>query len=183
MSGFQHGLGDLLYESGSIAFDTVSKLFVNPQTGTTYGPTPPAGGWPISWYESSSGQVVAPTGPGAVSQTADQAAALVSKVVQQLSAQSHSTEAQPVPETAASSVAASSSNPPPAQSSPASSASTSAQSPAVPLSTTGFPSGDIVYTIPGTNAEIDITQLWNNYWWVLVAGGAIWFFFFSGKRR
>jgi hypothetical protein len=86
MSGFLN-LGELLYESDVIAFDTVSHLFTNPKAGTTYGPNVPAGGWAIPWYQDSAGQVQVPTGPAGVAQSAADAQALAQTVVSQLAAQ------------------------------------------------------------------------------------------------
>ena len=42
------GVGDILYESATIAYDTGQQAYINPQTGQVYGPTPPTGGWAIS---------------------------------------------------------------------------------------------------------------------------------------
>lgn len=166
MSGFINhgvrGLGDILQESATIAFDTSTGLFFNPQTKTTYGPTAPAGGWPISWYQDSAGQVQVPVGPGAVSQTADAAQQLANTVVQQLAAQGKTVTAPQ----------ASVSAPTVASTSPATTPSTAA--PATGSST------DLLYNIPSTNANIDITQLWANYWWlILIAGGAAFLYFRS----
>lgn len=159
MSGFL-GLGDLLYESADIAFDTASHLFVNPKAGTTYGPNPPAGGWPISWYQDSSGQVQVPVGiPGAVAQTQADAQALAQTVVTQLAAQGKAVTA-PV-------LAQAATTPTPATTLP-------------PVAASLTPGSDFIYTIPSTNATIDLTQLWANYWWVLLGAGAV---FLMARRR
>ena len=47
-------LGELLYETADIAYDTVAKQYVNPKDNSVYGPNPPAGGWLVSWYADSS---------------------------------------------------------------------------------------------------------------------------------
>lgn len=155
MSGFlQHGIGDLLYETSQIAFDTATGLFVNPQTKTTYGSTPPAGGWPVSWYQDSSGKIQVPTGPGAVAQDAQAAKEIAATVVQQLAA-----EGTPAPSSAS------------ATTTPASG------SPLV----TGPSSGDVLYNIPSTNASVDLTTLWHNYWWLILIAGAATFLFFRSE--
>lgn len=154
MSGFR-SLGDILQESATISFDTSTGLFFNPVTGTSYGSNPPPGGWPISWYKDSSGQVQVPTGPGAVAQTPAQAAALAQTVVQQLAAQQAPPATGPVPAPAP--------------------APTVAAAPApVPVSTGGT---DLTLNVPYTNATVDLAQLWSNYWWaILAAGGALFLF-------
>lgn len=43
-------LGELLYETADIAYDTVSKNYVNPKDNSVYGVNPPASGWAINWY-------------------------------------------------------------------------------------------------------------------------------------
>jgi hypothetical protein len=44
-------MGELLYETADIAYDTVTKNYVNPVTNSIYGASPPAGGWGINWYQ------------------------------------------------------------------------------------------------------------------------------------
>ena len=56
------GLGDVLYESATIAYDTTRQMFFNPQTNQDYGPNPPQGGWSIGWYQNAAGDVIAPAG-------------------------------------------------------------------------------------------------------------------------
>lgn len=172
MSGFVHhgvrGLGDLLYETAAIAFDTSTGLFKNPQTGTTYGPNPPTGGWPISWYQDSAGNVQVPTGSGAVAQNQQQAQQIANQVVQSMAAQGQTVLAPQASVVAEPSI-------PPVSPPPAVTNSSSA----VPVSTSGS-SSDLLYNIPSTNASIDLTTLWNNYWWlILIAGGAAFFLFRS----
>ncbi len=62
------GIGDILYESGEIAFDTDRSMFFNPKTKVDYGPTPPPGGWEIPWYAKGN-QIIVPVGPAGVAKT------------------------------------------------------------------------------------------------------------------
>lgn len=78
------GLGEILYESAEIAFDTVRGMFFNPITKQDYGTKPPPGGWEISWYGTPDGQVIVPVGDGGVAKTAEQAAALKAQVSAEL---------------------------------------------------------------------------------------------------
>jgi hypothetical protein len=55
-------LGELLWETSNIAFDTGSQLYVNPNDGTVYGTTPPVGGWPIGFTDSTGVTVPAVSG-------------------------------------------------------------------------------------------------------------------------
>ncbi len=77
-------IGDLLYETADIAFDTATGRFRNPKTGADLGTNVPAGGWPISWYQAAGGGVVVPVGSGAVSQSETEAAQLLAKVQKDL---------------------------------------------------------------------------------------------------
>jgi len=53
--------------------------------------------------------------------------------------------------------------------------------PAVGASAAASAGTDFIYTIPSTNATIDLTQLWANYWWVLLGAGAV--FLMTRRRR
>ena len=94
------GLGDLLWESATIAFDSVSGKFINPQDGTVYGTEPPAGGWPISWYKDNGDNTVVLNQPGAPQTTVE--AVNASLAAQQASANAQTPNAQQVSQTAGS---------------------------------------------------------------------------------
>jgi len=87
-----HGLGDILYESSTIAFDTTRGMYFNPITNVDYGAMPPSGGWAISWYGTPS-DIHVPVGQGVLSQTQGQADILKAQVLAQLTGSGSSTNA------------------------------------------------------------------------------------------
>lgn len=77
------GLGDTLYESATIAYDTGRGIYFNPTTNVDYGPMPPTGGWAINWY-GTPGNITVPVGQGVIAQTQAQADIIKSQVQAQL---------------------------------------------------------------------------------------------------
>lgn len=77
------GLGETLYESGDIAFDTNRLVYFNPITNTDYGVQPPSGGWPIRWYGTLD-DIHVPIGPGVVAKSEAEATAMKATILAQL---------------------------------------------------------------------------------------------------
>ncbi len=67
-------LGELLYESADIAYDTVSKNYINPKDNSIYGTQPPTGGWAVNWYMGSDNTPVVVSGNQTVAQITQQLA-------------------------------------------------------------------------------------------------------------
>lgn len=86
------GLGEVLYESATIAFDSNRGIYFNPATNVDYGSTPPDGGWKINWW-GSPGDIHVPIGQGVIAQTQAQADSIKSQVQAQLTGAGSSTNA------------------------------------------------------------------------------------------
>lgn len=84
---YKQRLGSILIESETIAFDSVRGMFFNPKTKTDYGTSPPAGGWPISWFSDDAGNIIVPLAPGGVAKNASEAATMKTQIAQQLAQQ------------------------------------------------------------------------------------------------
>lgn len=87
-----HGLGETLYESASVAFDTTRGIYFNPINNVDYGVAPPSGGWPINWWGSPN-DIHVPVGQGVIAQTQGQADTMHALVQAQLTGTGSSTNA------------------------------------------------------------------------------------------
>jgi hypothetical protein len=74
MDGNMNGMGELLYETSDIAYDTVTKQYLNPKTNSIYGDSPPVGGWAITWYQGADKVPVVVSGNQTVAQIQSQLA-------------------------------------------------------------------------------------------------------------
>lgn len=86
------GLGETLYESASIAYDSSRGIYFNPTTNVDYGVNPPDGGWKINWW-GSPGNINVPIGQGVIAQTQAQADNIKALVQAQLTGTGNSTNA------------------------------------------------------------------------------------------